>query len=89
MSLLDNIQNYYETLVIEFLAKEVADQEIDEDILTDVLCIALNHLPPRYIRHEVDLVYYTSPIERQEIEDKAKKAVSDALEFMKSKLNEI
>ena len=83
MSLLDNIQNYYELLVIEALAKEVEGKNIDEDVLTDVLCIAINHLPPRYIRHEVDMAYYTSPLERKEIEDKAKKAVLDALEFIK------
>jgi len=85
MSLLDNIQNYYETLVIEALAKEVVDLDMDEDVLTDVLCIAINHLPPRYIRHEVDMVYYTSPVERQEAHDKAKKAVCDALEYIKGK----
>jgi len=83
MSLLDNIQNYYETLVIEALAKEVEGLDMDEDVLTDVLCIAINHLPPRYIRHEVDMAYYTSPVERQEGLDKAKKAVFDALEYMK------
>ena len=85
MSLLDNIQNYYETLVLESLAKQIKDQEYDEDVLTDVLCIAINHLPPRYIRHEVDFLYYMSPIERQEIEKKADKAVKDALEYIKNK----
>ena len=84
MSLLDNIQNYYETLVIESLAKEVKGQDIDEDVLTDVICIALNHLPPRYIRHEVDMVYYTSPIEMQEIRDKASEAVKNALTHIKN-----
>ena len=85
MSLLDNIQNYYETLVLEALAKEVKGEEYDEDVLWDVLCIAINHLPPRYIRHEVDFLYYMSPIERQEIEEKAAKAVKDALKYIKNK----
>ena len=85
MSLLDNIQNYYETLVLETLAKEIEGQdELDEDVLTDVLCIALNHLPPRYIRHEVDMFFYTSPVERMEVEEKARKAVRDALEYVKN-----
>lgn len=82
MSLLDNIQNYYETLVIESLAAQIEGQNVDEDVLTDVICIAMNHLPPRYIRHEVDMVYYTSPIEMQEIQDKADAAVKDALEYI-------
>lgn len=85
MSLLDNIQNYYETLVIESLAKQIKGQNYDEDVLVDVLCIAVNHLPPRYIRHEVDFLYYMSPIERKEIEDKADKAVKDALDYIKNK----
>mgnify|MGYP003627025140 CR=1 FL=1 len=85
MSLLDNVQNYYETLVLEALAKEVKGEDYDEDVLTDVLCIAINHLPPRYIRHEVDFLYYMSPIERQEIEQKAAKAVKDALKYIKNK----
>ena len=55
----------------------------DEDVLTDVLCIAINHLPPRYIRHEVDMFFYTSPIERMEVEEKVKKAVIDALAYVK------
>ena len=83
MSLLDNIQNYYETLVIESLASQIEGQDIDEDRLTDVICIAINHLPPRYIRHEVDMVYYTSPIEMQEARDKAEVAVRNALTHIK------
>lgn len=84
MSLLDNIQNYYETLVIESLASQAKGQGLDEDALTDVVCIAINHLPPRYIRHEVDMVYYTSPIEMQEIRDKADEAVKNALVHIKN-----
>jgi len=85
MSLLDNIQNYYETLVLESLAKQIKGQDYEEDFLVDVLCIVINHLPPRYIRHEVDFLYYMSPIERKEIEDKADKAVKDALDYIKNK----
>ena len=83
MSLLDNIQNYYETLVIESLATQAEGLELDEDVLIDVICIAINHLPPRYIRHEVDMVYYTSPIEMQEARDKAAVAVKNALAHIK------
>ncbi len=84
MSLLDNIQNYYETLVLEALAEIAKSEALEEDVMVDIVCIALNHLPPRYIRHEVDMVYYTSPIERQEIADKAREAVRLALEYIRS-----
>lgn len=83
MSLLDNIQNYYETLVLESLAKLAKEETIDADVMTDIICIALNHLPPRYIRHEVDMVYYTSPVERQESADKATEAVRAAYAYIK------
>lgn len=83
MSLLDNIQNYYEALVMEALADMPEAEKHDEDVLTDIVCIALNHLPPRYIRHEVDMAYYTSPTERMELEAKAKKAVKDAFTYMR------
>jgi len=47
-----------------------------EDLLADVACVALNRLPPRYIRHVVDLAFYQSDRERQA----ADKAVADAVE---------
>ena len=38
------------------------------ELLADVACVALNRLPPRYIRHEVDYVFYLSERERSESE---------------------
>ncbi|TNC79601.1 MAG: competence protein ComFB [Oleiphilus sp.] len=82
MSLLDNIQNYYETLVVEMLAEHYKGQELELEFMTDVVCVALNHLPPRYFRHGVDMLFYTSPIERKELEDKAREAVTQAIEYV-------
>lgn len=84
MSLLDNIHNYYETLVIESLAKQVKGLDLEQDALIDVICVALNQLTPRYIRYEVDMVYFTTTGEMQELRDKADKAVSSALKSVKS-----
>lgn len=83
MSLLDNIQNYYETLVLESLADMDEARSFDEDTQTDIICIALNHLPPRYISHSIDMVYYTSPQEREELAKKAETAVKDAIAYVK------
>ena len=82
MSILDNIHNYYELLVVECLAELADGKGHDADFLIDVVCVALNHLPPRYIRHEVDMVYYLSPIEAQEMKDKIKCATKDALIYV-------
>ena len=82
MSILDNIHNYYESLVVESLAELTEGKTHETDFLIDVVCVALNHLPPRYIRHEVDMIYYLSPIEAQEMRDKVKNATKDALTYV-------
>jgi len=37
-------------------------------MLADVACVALNRLPARYVRHDVDLVFYLTEHERNAIE---------------------
>ena len=83
MAILDNIQNYYEPWVIEELAVLTEGRALDEEYLADVVCVALNHLPPRYIRHEVDMIYYLSPVEAEEMRDKVRVAVKDAYGYVK------
>lgn len=82
MSLLDNIQNYYEPLVLDALVEVLGERRLDEDVLTDVICVALNHLPPRYYRYEVDMVFYLSPVESEEMQQKVKAAVVKALAYV-------
>ena len=82
MSILDNIQNYYETLVVEVLAEHYKGEEVELEFMTDVVCVALNHLPPRYFRHGVDMIFYTSPIERDELATKAREAVEAAIKYV-------
>ena len=82
----DFLHNYYERLVVQ----EVHDQservqQGDRDFLADVACVALNRLPPRYIRHDVDMTFFMSPVELQEIYDKVSKAVADAVNYVASR----
>jgi hypothetical protein len=79
---LDSIHNYYEVLVFEEIKSSITESKRDPDYIADIACVALNHLPPRYIRYTVDMAFYLSPEERQEMSDKVKKAVSDAIEFV-------
>lgn len=88
MSIMDSIQNYYEPLVIETLAELTSGKELSNDLLIDVVCVALNHLPPRYIRHEVDMIYYLSPIEAKEMRDKVAGAVENALDYVDKRARE-
>ena len=41
MSLLDNINNFYERLVLEAIDDSMQEGE-DEEFLSDVMCVALN-----------------------------------------------
>ena len=47
------------------------------ELLIDVACVALNRLPPRYIRHEADFAFFLSDRERAD----AELAVSEAVEY--------
>ncbi len=79
---LDSIHNYYEGLVIENLRVKLGDRFGNNDYVADIACVALNHLPPRYIRHDVDMAFYLSPNERAEMLDKVEKAVKKAIKFV-------
>ncbi len=83
MKISDDIHNYYEKLVMQHFSLSKFDEKYDEDYIADLLCVVLNQLPTRYIRHEVDMAFYLPASERFEMEVKVKKAMSKAIEFMK------
>ena len=81
-----SLRNYYERQVIE----AVTDHAVTYPMLTeeqhpDVVCVALNRLPPRYIRHEVDLAFYLTEKERNETERQVDEAVRFAYEFVQAR----
>lgn len=83
---LDFIHNYYERLVIEAIAEQSERaQQGDRDFLADVACVALNRLPPRYIRHDVDMTFFMSPQDIKEIGEKVAQAVTDAINYVESR----
>jgi len=57
----------------------------NKDLLVDVACVALNRLPPRYIRHEVDYVFYLSDRERGDSERLLDEAVDYAFGFVQAR----
>ena len=79
---LDSVHNYYEALVWEQIQLSLTDNLDDADYIADVACVALNHLPPRYFRYAVDMAFYLSPNERQEMIDKVADAVTQAITFV-------
>jgi len=82
----DFLHNYYERLVVqEVFDQSERVQQGDRDFLADVACVALNRLPPRYIRHDVDMTFFMSPQDMMEIERKVTQAVTDALNYVESR----
>jgi glutathione S-transferase len=57
----------------------------DQELLADVACVALNRLAPRYIRHEVDYVFYLSERERSDHERQIADAVEYAFGFVQAR----
>ena len=80
----NDIHNYYETVVFQKLAEYTNDDPtMSEELWSDIACIALNHLPPRYVRHAVDMSFYTSPQERREMDDRIERAIVNAIRFVR------
>ncbi len=65
----EQVHNYYERLVFEEVLSRSADYPaFTADMLADVACVALNRMPVRYVRHDVDLAFYLTEQERHDIE---------------------
>ena len=82
-----SVHNYYERLVFEQLHRASDRAARDANFTADVACVALNHLPPRYVRHDVDMTFFLSPMEHEEILDKVAKAVNEAVAYAEQRGN--
>lgn len=82
--ILDNIHNHYEKLVFdEALAHHAkSGKALDENMLEDVVCVALNNLPARYVRHSVDIAFYLTISERKQMDKLVRNAVKGAFKLV-------
>ncbi len=80
-----SVHNYYEKLVFQQIMRANDRAKTDHNFLADVACVALNRLPPRYVRHDVDMTFFLSPTELDEITDKVVFAVNDAVSYVESR----
>ena len=85
MQLNDDIHNYYEKLVVDYINLNNLERNHSPEFLSDLCCIVLNQLPSKYIRHEVDMAFYLPQSERWEMEMNVREAIERALEFMQSR----
>jgi Late competence development protein ComFB len=82
----EQIHNYYERLVFEeVMRRAVSMEELSTDMLADVACVALNRLPARYVRHDVDLMFYLTEQERHTIEQSMEEALTFAFQFVRER----
>ncbi len=76
------VHNFHERLVAEALNKFLRENKLDFDQndYEDAACLALNALPPRYIRYDVDMTFFLSENEADELANQAAEAVAQAVE---------
>ena len=81
----ESIHNHHERIIFESVSSGAARYpQIPRELLADVACVALNRLPPRYVRHDVDLVFYLTEGERANNEVAIAEAVTYAFEFVQA-----
>lgn len=84
---MDSVENWYEKIVFEKIRQmsmqdSEAHNNIDPSLWTDIACLSLNHLPPRYVRHSVDMGFYLSPQEQLEMENRVELAIQNAMTYV-------
>lgn len=82
----EQVHNYFERLVFEEVLRRADNYpEFSSDMLADVACVALNRLPPRYVRHDVDMLFYLTESERRSIESSLHEVLNFAFNFVRDR----
>ncbi len=82
----ESIHNIHEAAVVAAVqALQDEYPAVATELLPDVACVALNRLPPRYIRHGVDLAFYQSEREREDLAALQQQTVRQAFEFVQAR----
>ena len=87
MRLHEDIHNFYEKIVIDEIHRRKLDKVYNEDVMADFCCTVLNQLPPRYIRYDVDMVFYLPQSERIHMEERVQTAIDVAITQIAKKKN--
>jgi hypothetical protein len=83
-----SIHNNHEKAVfacVHEMAEHFPHIQQNPDMLADIACVALNRLPPRYIRHDVDFAFFQTDRERTETERSITEAVEFAFGFVQAR----
>ncbi len=82
------VENHHEEAVFDLvrtIAPEYPGLQHIPALCADVACIALNKLPPRYIRHAIDLAFYLTDTQRADTATALDAAVRSAFELIESR----
>ena len=76
-----DIANYYEQLVTDHLwqLKQNTTEPLTQSFLDDVACLALNSLPPCYVRNTIDKSAAITELEYQEMRNATGIAIENAI----------
>lgn len=74
------LHNYYEPIVYQYVSEVYVPEQglTDEETIKDITCLALNLLPARYVRHDVDMAFFLTTHERDHIHANIVDAVAEA-----------
>jgi competence protein ComFB len=80
------IENYYEHLLLEEMNQLIlsGDLKQDQDVLSDIACLAMNNLPARYTHNPVDMAFFLSANERYDMTNKVAVALNNAIDKVAS-----
>lgn len=78
------IHNYFEHLVFDYIDEKVIDDsnQKPDDYYLDIACVALNKLPTRYVRYEVDMAFYLHAEDRAKMQQQVVEAVDEAISYI-------
>jgi competence protein ComFB len=85
-----SMHNYYERLVFDYINQQLIDQyeDMDEEFFLDVACYSLSKLPARYIRHEIDMMFFLTPEEEEKMDLMVSETIQSAAQFIYGKIKQ-
>lgn len=78
------IHNYYEHLVFEYIDLNIVPKSKgkSDDYFLDIACVALNKLPTRYVRYEVDMAFFLHQQDRLDMQTAVSNAINEAKAYI-------
>lgn len=82
---LGSVHNYFERLVFTEINESYLNKNLSDQDIADMACIALNHIPPKYIRFDIDTSFFMTPEDYWTNQNKVKQALETAYKVVSTK----